>query len=150
VLEETAKQGRRDTGGTWSRPDIVVVSVSNYPFVPGKHLDVTTFEIKPSGGVDVTAVYEALAHLRAATRAFVLLHVPAESQASLQQRIDDVYEEANRHGIGLIVAEKADDYDTWDFRIEAVRRETDPIKLNDFIAAQLSQESKQKLQKWCR
>jgi len=150
VLEVTAMQGRRDTGGTWSRPDIVVASVSNYPFVPGKHLDITTFEIKPTTAADVTAVYEALAHLRAATRAFVLLHVPAEQEATLQQRIEDVYEEASRHGVGLIVAEKPGDYGTWDFRVEAVRRDTDPMKLNDFIATQLSQESKSKLQKWCR
>ena len=150
VLEITAKQGRRETGGTWSRPDIVVASVSNYPFVPGKHLDVTTFEVKPPTAVDVTAVYEALAHLRAATRGFVLLHIPSDMQPSMQQRIEDVFEEANRHGVGLIVAEKPDDYDTWDFRVEAVRRETDPMKLNDFVAAQLSLESKQKLQKWCR
>jgi hypothetical protein len=28
VVQVTARQGRRDTGGTWSRPDIVVVAVS--------------------------------------------------------------------------------------------------------------------------
>ena len=150
VLEITAKQGRRDTGGTWSRPDIVVASVSNYPFVPGKHLDISTFEIKPSSSVGVTAVYEALAHLRAATRAFVLVHVPLEQKEVLGQRIEDVYEEASRHGVGLIVAEKPEDYDSWNLRVEAVRRDTDPMKLNEFIATQLSQESKTKLQKWCR
>ena len=78
VLEITAKQGRRDTGGTWSRLDIVIVSVVTLPFVLGKHLDVTTFEIKPHTQLDVTSVYEALAHLRAATRAYVFLHVPAQ------------------------------------------------------------------------
>jgi hypothetical protein len=47
VLEIIANQGPRKTGGIWSRPDIVVVSISVHTFVPGKHLDITTFEIKP-------------------------------------------------------------------------------------------------------
>ncbi len=63
-VEVTAQQGRRDTGGTWTRPDVVVVSVSTYQNVPGKFVDLTTFEVKLATKCDVTAVYEALAHLR--------------------------------------------------------------------------------------
>jgi len=150
VLDITAKQGRRDTGGTWSRPDIVMVSVGTLPFVPGKHLDVITFEIKPSTQLDVTSVYEALAHLRAATRAFVFLHVTADMRNDAESALENIFEECNRHGIGLIVAEIPADYSTWDLRVEAIRRETDPVRLNDFIAQQLSFDSKQKIQKWCR
>ena len=150
VLDITAAQGHRDTGGTWSRPDVVIVSVVNLPFVPGKHLDVTSFEIKPWTQLDVTAVYEALAHLRSVTRSFVFLHVPMEAEDETKDTVETIFDECNRQGIGLIVAQDPGDYGKWDIRAQAVRRDTDPVRLNDFIAQQLSLESKQKIQKWCR
>jgi hypothetical protein len=150
VLEIVANQGPRKTGGIWSRPDIVVVGISVFQFVPGKHLDITTFEVKPYTALDVTAVYEAVAHLRAATRAFVVLHVPPEMAAKSESLIEDIIEEASRHGVGLIIAEDVSNYETWDFKVEALRKNTDPIRLNDFIAKQLSTKSKEQIQKWCR
>jgi hypothetical protein len=36
VVEVTARQGRRDTGGTWTRPDIVTAALRVFPHVPGK------------------------------------------------------------------------------------------------------------------
>ena len=77
VVEVTARQGRRDTGGTWTRPDIVTAALRVFPHVPGKFFDLITFELKPFDGIDVTAVFEALSHRRAATQAYVWLHVPA-------------------------------------------------------------------------
>jgi hypothetical protein len=64
--------------------------------------------------------------------------------------VEAIFDECNRQGIGLIVAQDPGDYEKWDIRVQAVRRETDPVRLNDFIALQLSPESKQKIQKWCR
>ena len=65
VVEVTARQGRRDTGGTWTRPDIVTAALRVFPHVPGKFFDLITFELKPFDGIDVTAVFEALSHRRA-------------------------------------------------------------------------------------
>jgi hypothetical protein len=42
-FEETAKQGKKATGGTWTRPDITAVSVRSFPHLPNKYLDVWTF-----------------------------------------------------------------------------------------------------------
>jgi hypothetical protein len=47
VVEVTARQGRRDTGGTWTRPDIVAAALRVFPHVPGKFFDLITFEVKP-------------------------------------------------------------------------------------------------------
>ncbi len=75
-VEVTARQGSRQTGGKWTRPDMTVVGYKTFPYVPGRFLEVVTFEVKPFSTIDVSSVYEALAHRRASTRAYVVLHVP--------------------------------------------------------------------------
>lgn len=137
-VENTARQGRQPTGGTWSRPDLVTVGIKTYAYVPGKFLELTTFEVKPADVVNVQAVYEALAHRRSAIHSYVLLHVPSTSAASLRETIDDVRGVARSHGIGLIVAGNAADYTTWEELEEAVRVEPDPDRLDTFVATQLS------------
>ncbi len=66
-----------------------------------------TFEVKDWWGLDVTAVYEALAHHRASTRSYVLAPIPNASQDDdyTKQYVTRIEEEAERHGIGFIVAE---------------------------------------------
>ena len=112
--------------------------MTSYLYVPGKHLDVATFEVKGTDWIDVTAIYEALAHRRAATRAYVVFHVPDDKKAKVESILEQVCEEAKRHGVGVIVIEKLDDYETWDERVEAIRTEPAPQRLNDFIAIQLT------------
>ncbi len=149
VVEVTARQGRRDTGGTWTRPDIVVAALRVFPHVPGKFFDLITFELKPFDGIDVTAVFEALSHRRAATQAYVWLHIPPglEPQDGLLERIK---EEASRHGVGLIVGSDPSEYSTWDVQLRATRCEPDPEYLNQFIAQQLSSLSHDELAQWFR
>ncbi len=141
AVEVTAQQGRRATGGTWSRPDIVSVDVRTFAFVPGKHLEITTFEIKPASAITVQAVYEALAHRRAATRSYVLLHVPIDD-AELDEQVRDVCSVARSHGIGVVTAGEPHNYQTWEEREEAQRIEPDPERLDQFITTQLSDKAK--------
>jgi hypothetical protein len=145
AVEITALQGRRATGGTWSRPDIVSIEIKTYAYVPGKYLEVVTFEIKPVDAINVQAVYEALAHRRSATHSYVVLHVPKTSTVALGEVVDDVRVVARSHGIGLIVASKPDDYDTWDELEEAHRVEPDPTRLDNFIGTQLGENTRNKI-----
>lgn len=148
VVEVTASQGRRNTGGTWTRPDLVVAALRVFPFLPGKFFDLITFEVKPSWALNVTAVYEALAHRRAATQSYVWLHsrdIEADSEV-----LDRITEEAERHGIGLIVATDPADYNSWDIRVDPSRVEPDPEVLNEFIALQISDGAKDELAAWVR
>ncbi|MFY1636280.1 hypothetical protein ACN27F_23910 [Solwaraspora sp. WMMB335] len=142
AVEVTALQGRRATGGTWSRPDLVSVEVRTFAYVPGKYLEVTTFEVKAANAINVQAVYEALAHRRAATHSYVLLHVPAQQAEALEDAVADVAEAARTHGIGVVTAADADDYDTWEEREEARRVEPDPERLNAFVATQLTDQTR--------
>ena len=150
IVEITAHQGARLTGGRWTRPDITLASMRTFAYVPGKHFDVVTFEIKPCDTIDVTAIYEALAHRRAAHRAYALLHVPHERKEQLEALVLEVAAEAKRHGIGLIVANDPADYETWDELVAAVRHEPDPERLNDFLAQQLSVGFRERLVRWFR
>jgi hypothetical protein len=137
-IQTIAHQGKRDTGGKWSRPDIALIGLTNYQYLPGRYLEVMTFEVKTIGGIDVSAVYEALAHRRGATRSYVLLHVSDDPdiKKEIEPTLDVVREEANRHGIGVIEFSKASDFETWDTTVEAIRVDADPQKINDFIKKQ--------------
>lgn len=148
IAEITAAQGSRQTRGKWTRPDITVASFKTYPYVPGRHFDLITFEIKPMDSIDVTVIYEALGHRRASTRAYALLHIPEADRAELEAVLEEIALEAKRFGIGLVVAANPSDYDTWEELVEAVRHEPDPERLNDFLAQQVSQGFREQIIKW--
>lgn len=150
IVHTTARQGRRDTGGRWSRPDLVVVTQSVYPYVPGRHFDVITFEVKPSDALDVTAVYEALAHLRAATKAYVLLHVPDTDTDRLADALNEICSEAKKHGVGVITFNQPGSFSDWEEVVEPLRQEPDPRRLNDFLATQFEAGQLETLLRWFR
>jgi hypothetical protein len=138
VVEVTAAQGSKQTKGKWTRPDITIAGYKTFPYVPGRHFDITTF----------TVIYEALGHRRAANRSYALIHVPDDQRTELDAIIEDICMEAKRVGVGVIVAAKADDYDTWEELVEAVRHEPDPERLNDFLAVQVSQGFREQIIRW--
>jgi hypothetical protein len=147
AVEVTALQGSKATGGIWSRPDIVSVEVRTFAFLPGKYLEVVTFEVKASHAINVQGVYEALAHRRSATRSYLLLHVPTDQAAGLEPLVADVTNVARSHGIGVVTAADPSEYETWDERAEANRLEPDPERLDSFIAVQLSEKTRMKIVK---
>lgn len=138
IVENTSSQGSRNTGGIWTRPDMVAVAVRVLQFHPGKHLDVVTFEVKRWQAASVTSVYEALAHRRAATRSYVWIWCPEHSRDDFAESLDRITEEAERHGIGVVLATEPKDYETWEFITDARRVEPDPELLNDFITQQIT------------
>jgi len=139
AVEITASQGRRATGGRWTRPDLVSVAVRTCRYLPGKYMEVVTFEVKPSDAIDVTAVYEALAHLRSATHAYVIFHVPDNFDETVRRTIEETCHVARGHGVGVITMADPADWDTWTELEEARRVEADPDRLDEFINVQLSQ-----------
>jgi len=150
IVEDTSQGGRR-ADGTWARPDMTAVSATTYTYVPNKHFDVTTFEVKHHKGLNVTAIYEALAHRRAATRAYVLVYVPDDILDKLETPVlSDMLDEASRHGIGLIIAADPADFDTWDIREEASVFTPDPARMNNFIRTQLTEGTREEILRWFR
>jgi len=145
----TGYQGRRRTGGVWSRPDLVCVRCNRWRHVPGPHMEVITFEVKPDGILDIRAVYEALAHRRVGTHAYALFHVPDGGASSEWVSIlDEVVRVARLHGVGVVVADDPHDFDTWEELVEAERSEPDPATLEEFITTQLSPEIQAAIASW--
>lgn len=142
VVEITARQGSRRTGGTWTRPDVVVVSKKRFAYVPGELFDVWTFEVKPISGIDITGVFEAAAHAKRATRSYAMFEIPSDDDEleGIGELLGRCDEEAVRLGVGFITFTEAGDFSTWDIRVPAPRLQTDPELLEDFIVEQLSED----------
>lgn len=146
--EITAHQGRRKTGGTWTRPDITLVSFHRFKHLPDPVFDVITVEIKPAGKMDITAIYEAAAHGRFASRSLAFFQVPAEFDADESDVFQECQREAERHGVGLITATDVGDFDTWEVHLDGRRRAPDPISMDEFLSQQLSDKGKETLAGW--
>jgi hypothetical protein len=97
---------------------------------------------------DVTAIYEALSHLRSATRSYVFVEIPEAHREKLEELIQTASKEASRHGIGLILAEKTSDFDSWEIVVESTRREPDPASLDELLGDQLSEQNKKRIRRW--
>ncbi len=142
-------QGRRSTGGTWTRPDIIALSMRTFRHWPGRYFDLWTFEIKPTWSVNVTGIYEAAAHSRCATQSFCAYHVE-DIDGIPEDEVGRLVGEAQRLGVGLIFFTDPADYSTWDLRVMPVRREPDPSLLEEFIATQVSDYGQDQLLRWSK
>lgn len=150
LVEITADQGRKSTGGTWTRPDITIVAVHVYDLLPTKYLEVVTFEVKPTHAYDITGVFEAAAHQRAATRSFLAIHTPngaTNTDGKIFRRLSD---ECKRLGIGLITLDDPTDFGTYEVHVEAERRVPEPFVVNEFLTDQLSDKSRDKIRLWLK
>jgi hypothetical protein len=146
-FEETAKQGKKATGGTWTRPDITAVSVRSFPHLPNKYLDVWTFEAKTVDYLDVTAIFEAAAHASRATRSYALLQVPEKANDRTKEILNRCEREATRLRVGLITFVDPARFGTWETVVDAPRVDTDPELLEQFIAT-LSDAARRRLSEW--
>ncbi|MBZ0274932.1 MAG: hypothetical protein K8I60_02235 [Anaerolineae bacterium] len=145
----TALQGRKTTGGKWSRPDITIVTFKKYAYVPFPTLEVVTFELKTDPvQMNVSCVYEALSHYKSVHKAYVVLVTGNASFEEVMSNASNISEECGKYGIGLIVIDNMQDYETWETILDAQRHEPDPEKLNDFIATQLREDEKRTLTDW--
>lgn len=146
-VEQTAHQGRRPTGGTWTRPDFVVVAYRGYDYTPGRTRDIETFEVKLAD-CPIEAVFETAAHSRFATRSYLAIQragkLPSEGDL---KRIDS---ECRRFEVGLVLFDDPEDLDTWEVRAMPTRREPDPRQVEDFVTQQVAPATQQKLRHWLR
>ncbi len=144
-VEQTAHQGRRDTGGPWTRPDFVLVAYKNYDYTPGRIRDIETFEVKLHD-CTIDAVFETAAHSRFSTRSY--LAVQRRNGMPSERDLSRIESECQRFGLGLLLFDDPAASESWDFRVKPVRQEPDPDYLEEFVRQQLSDTIQAKLRKW--
>lgn len=132
IIRNTALAGSRNTGGTWTRPDICVVAVRKFKFLRDPVFDVITFEVKPNWAISVGGIFEALAHRQYATRAYVIYHI-GEKEFDGTPEAERIIGLAEQHGIGVFLAKEPGNWETWTERVRARRWTPDPSDLNDFL-----------------
>ncbi|MBR7193524.1 hypothetical protein [Gordonia sp. SCSIO 19800] len=97
-----------------------------------------TFEVKPMAQLNAVAVFEALAHRRALTHAYVLVEHRDVLATAYEKRLTALKQAASDHGVDVIVFDDPADYETWDEVVVAHRSDTAPELPNDFIETQVS------------
>lgn len=145
VVEITARQGRRQTGGEWSRPDVCQVSLRKLKYLGQRVVEVTTYEIKTLE-CDVSAVYEALSHSRRAHRSYLAIHVPIADAADNQDRMERIKVECARSGVGLLLFADPGDLDTFRTLVEPRANWVDLSEVDEFISTQIT--DKEKVRDW--
>lgn len=149
VSEITASQGRRSTGGRWTRPDLTLIAVRTYSFTPGKRLEVITFEVKPNLDTALEGVFEALAHSVFAHRSYLAVDI-SDFKADDQIPDDRIVQECGRLEVGYITFSNAADYNTYDIVNTAKLKEPDPYEVDNFITTQVSTDKQEELRDWLR
>lgn len=146
VIEKTASQGKKKTGGKWTRPDITLVYIKKYPYIPEKTFEVITFEIKPSIEDALTGVFETAAHSMFSHKSYLVFpyyeDVHSEERIELFARIQEL---CNEFGIGLLIFNDVNDYDTYEEKTEPKRKEPDPKNVSEFIIKQINDKNRQSI-----
>jgi hypothetical protein len=138
-VDSSPRQGRRMTGGRWTRPDLSAVTLNKYRYIPGPHLEVFSFEVKPRGQFNILGLYEALGHSRRANFAYVLFHVTPEGELRPNQqedhnrKLEEIKREAARLKVGFATFEDPTVADTWTVHVVPGRHSPEARLLNDFI-----------------
>jgi hypothetical protein len=146
IVDETHSRGSKDTGGTFTRPDITTAGIRRYVYLP-KRLEIVTFEVKTSDSVTIMGVLEAIAHREAAHRAYVIY---ATSRTDFEAAIEAerITELAQKYGVGIVLAEQAEAVESWEILIDAIRHEPDPARLDRFLNDLPNADMKKQLSKW--
>jgi len=144
VLERTAFQGKKNTGGKWTRPDFALIGLRSFPYIPGKVLELISFEVKPEDDFRIEGVFETAAHSRFSNKSYLLIYTPNDDAAQTEdfQRVE---RECERFGLGLITFTVPNDWNTYKTIQEADRRLPDPADTNSFIASQISNDSQERV-----
>jgi hypothetical protein len=144
VVQQTSDQGRRRTGGRFTRPDFVVVGMKKYEYTPGIVRDLETFEVKPIGAT-IEAVFETAAHSRIGTKSYLALHTAADNPT--EDDLGRIEAECQRFGVGLVTFEDPGRFDAWLYLVEPVRSEPDPELVEQFITSQISAKNQERIRK---
>jgi hypothetical protein len=139
--------GYKRRSGKYSRPDLTFVQVSSFDYLPGRFLEVTTFEVKQfKDAQDIKNVFEAAAHLRWANNSYLVVEVP-DPEFLLSERVTS---ELTRFDVGLLVIyRKKDGTYECDERLPPIPQIPDP-KEQDILLKTFFENDKKERKKFLR
>jgi predicted transcriptional regulator len=147
-IENTSKADSKIVG-PWTRPDFTLLTFRKFAWTTSHEYDVITFEVKRPGSFNVLAVFEALSHVSAATRSYVVFPISEISWiASDPQQAKRVKEECVRHGVGLILVGETISNPKPQIVIRAARKEIDNERCSNFLDSVMSGAAKTKISAW--
>jgi hypothetical protein len=135
VITGTPK-GHKRRSGLWSRPDVSILTVTSYQFLPTKQIEVTTIEAKKYYDATPQAVFETASQSKFAHQSYLVIEWREETDLEDSDNVNvmRILNEARRFGIGIIQM-KQNDHGGWDFReiLDPQKRIPDPDECNTFI-----------------
>ncbi|MBP7241187.1 hypothetical protein [Amaricoccus sp.] len=138
---KTALQGRRTTGGKWSRPDIILCTISDWIFSSRHEGEVRTIEVKRFETLDVLAVYEALSHKSRSHYAYLMIvNFPSALNSDEKSLFDNVLAVAGKNGIGVITAVDSSNWSTWSFELSPAKSDADNQSIHQLLMDQFPAE----------
>lgn len=149
IIQLTASQGKKKTGGKWTRPDISLVAVRTYEYIPGKILEVVTFEIKAESEFGIEGVFETAAHSVFAHKSYLAILVSGKERTDSEE-FDRLGRMCERFGIGLLTFSDPKDWATFDEVVSPERKNPDPADINSFIQTQVNTENRNRIQQLLR
>ncbi|EIE01217.1 hypothetical protein [Leptospira licerasiae] len=151
IIQKTAHSGSRNTGGVWTRPDITLITVQTFPYIPNKILDIITFELKHYKDFSIVGVFECAAHTRFSNKSYLSIYFPEDEFQNLS---DDDFErikgECERFKIGLVIFSDPENYDTFHFHVDPERNSPDPSEQNEFLSQQIKEDNRKILLTYLR
>jgi hypothetical protein len=143
----TGDSGKRRGGGTFSRPDLTLITLERFRFIlPHEYLTIITFELKHNSYPNfLTGVYETAAHQRYANKSYYVIHLKPDWNESDER--EEVEAECSRFGIGLIYIEDPNNCETYEIVIEPEFKTPAPIDMEDFIKRVFKEDEKERILK---
>ena len=140
----------RKLSGKWSTPDFTAVCLYKCVHTGYKGTELVTFEVKhATQQLDVTCVYEALAHARASNYTTLLFYVdPANTiyDQGAGHILDEIKIECVRLGVGLVLTRYPTDLNEWHYVIPAKKHLPDARRIDAFIEEAFGDDDK----KWLK
>ena len=143
LIDNTSSQGKKRTGGKWTRPDVSLISIKSYQYIYGKIMEVITFEIKPEDSYGVESVFETASQSVFAHKSFLCIHLTQGKPET--EDFDRIIRQCELFGVGLIVFEKPEDWETYEVVVDPKRKDPDPNEVNLFIKQQMSESTRESL-----
>jgi hypothetical protein len=112
------------------------VSIMRFQLLPGRDVQVHSFELKTESGGTVQAVHEALAQTRFSHFGHLVWHLPLGSRHEV--RLDVVSGQCELHGIGLILIRDPNQLSSWEIKLDPACKNTSASVVDAFLLSRLS------------